>query len=115
MALKIALYLTPDEIDAVADTLPRYAIDGIIATNTTLTRDAVAGLAHAGEAGGLSGPPVHALSLAVIRRLRSRLGDSMAIIGVGGISSGNEALEKIQAGANAVQLDRKSTRLNSSH
>src|SRR3546814_6750395 len=88
----------------MADTLPRYAIDVIIATNTTLSRDAVAGLAHAGEAGRLSGPPVHALSLALIRRLRSPLGDSMAIFGVGGISSGNEALEKIQAGANAVQL-----------
>jgi len=104
MAVKIAPDLNAEQIDAIADTLPRHAIDGVIATNTTLSRDAVAGLAHAGEAGGLSGPPVHALSLAVIRQLRRRLGDSIAIIGVGGILSGNDAREKIQAGANAVQL-----------
>ncbi|HEU0229991.1 MAG TPA: quinone-dependent dihydroorotate dehydrogenase [Burkholderiaceae bacterium] len=104
LAVKIAPDLTVEQIDAIADTLPRYAIDGVIATNTTLSRDAVRGLAHAGETGGLSGPPVHQMSLAVIRHLRQRLGDSIAIIGVGGIMSGQDAREKIDAGADAVQI-----------
>jgi dihydroorotate dehydrogenase len=104
LAVKIAPDLQPEEIDAIADLVPRHGIDGIIATNTTLSRDAVRGLPHEDEAGGLSGPPVHALSLAVIRRLRERLGADTAIIGVGGIEAGRQALEKVQAGADAVQL-----------
>ncbi|WP_323011577.1 quinone-dependent dihydroorotate dehydrogenase [Castellaniella sp.] len=104
LAVKIAPDLSPEEIDAVAELIPRHGIDGIIATNTTLSRDAVRGLPHDDEAGGLSGPPVHALSLAVIRRLRQQLGPDTAIIGVGGIESGQQALEKIQAGADAVQV-----------
>ena len=103
MAVKIAPDLTQEQIDAIADTLPR-GIDGVIATNTTLSRDAVAGMAHAEEAGGLSGAPVHELSLAVIRRLKEQLGSRMAIIGVGGVLSGKAAQEKMQAGADAVQL-----------
>ena len=79
-------------------------MDGIIATNTTLSRDAVQGLPHSQEQGGLSGPPVHELSLNVIRRLREQLGPDFPIIGVGGIESGRQAQEKIQAGAQAVQL-----------
>ena len=104
LVVKIAPDLQAEEIDAVADLVPRHGIDGIIATNTTLSREAVRGLPHEDEAGGLSGPPVHALSLAVIRRLRERLGRETAIIGVGGIESGRQAVEKMQAGADAVQL-----------
>jgi dihydroorotate dehydrogenase len=104
MAVKIAPDLTQDQIDAIADTLPRHGIDGVIATNTTLSRDAVTGQAHADEAGGLSGAPVHELSLKVIRRLKEQLGDSLAIIGVGGVMSGQQAREKMAAGADAVQL-----------
>lgn len=104
LVVKIAPDLTTEQIDVIADTLPRYEVDGVIATNTTLSREAVQGLPHAAEAGGLSGPPVHALSLAVISRLRQQLGASFAIIGVGGIVSGKEAQEKMAAGANAVQL-----------
>lgn len=104
MAVKIAPDLTQEQIDAIADTLPRHGIDGVIATNTTLSRDAVAGQAHADEAGGLSGAPVHELSLKVIRRLKEQLGDSLAIIGVGGVLSGQQAREKMAAGADAVQL-----------
>ncbi|NMK46166.1 quinone-dependent dihydroorotate dehydrogenase [Achromobacter sp. Bel] len=104
MAVKIAPDLTQEQIDAIADTLPRHGIDGVIATNTTLSRDAVAGQAHADEAGGLSGAPVHELSLKVIRRLKEQLGDSLAIIGVGGVLSGQQAREKMAAGAHAVQL-----------
>ncbi len=104
IVVKIAPDLSTDQIDIIADLLPRYGIDGVIATNTTLSRTAVQGLPHADEAGGLSGPPVHELSLLVIARLRQRLGETFAIIGVGGIASGRQAREKIAAGANAVQL-----------
>ncbi len=104
MAVKIAPDLTQEQIDAIAEILPRNGIDGVIATNTTLSRDAVKGQAHSEEAGGLSGAPVHQLSLAVIRRLKERLGNSLAIIGVGGVLSGQEAREKMEAGADAVQL-----------
>jgi dihydroorotate dehydrogenase len=104
LVVKIAPDLGTEEIDAVAELVPRHGIDGIIATNTTLSRDAVRGLPHEDETGGLSGPPVHELSLAVIRRLREHLGRDTAIIGVGGIESGRQAVEKVQAGADAVQL-----------
>lgn len=104
LAVKIAPDLSTEEIDVIADLLPHHDIDGVIATNTTLARDAVQGLPYSNEAGGLSGPPVHALSLVVIRRLRERLGDGFPIIGVGGIASGRQAQEKMAAGANAVQL-----------
>ena len=104
LAVKIAPDLSENQIDTIADILPRFGIDGVIATNTTLSRDAVNGLDHANEAGGLSGAPVHELSLAVIARLRQRMGANASIIGVGGILSGKQAKEKLSAGANAVQL-----------
>lgn len=104
LVVKIAPDLDSEQIDIIADLLPRYDIDGVIATNTTLSRDAVQGLPQADQAGGLSGPPVHELSLAVIARLRQQLGSAFAIIGVGGIASGQQAQEKIAAGANAIQL-----------
>jgi len=104
LVVKIAPDLVPDQVDAIAELLQRYGMDGVIATNTTLDRSAVQGLPHADETGGLSGPPVHELSLAVIRRLRERLGPDTTIIGVGGIHAGRQAREKIEAGADAVQL-----------
>lgn len=104
LAVKIAPDLTEEQIDIITEVLPRHGIDGVIATNTTIARDAVQGIAHAEEAGGLSGAPLHARSLEVIARLRSKLGPDFAIIGVGGIVSGQHAAEKISAGANAVQL-----------
>ena len=104
LVVKIAPDLDSTQVDTIAEVLGKQGIDGVIATNTTLSRDAVAGLPHASETGGLSGPPVHALSLAVIARLRQQLGPDFAIIGVGGITSGDQAVEKIRAGANAVQL-----------
>ncbi|MDO5679992.1 MAG: quinone-dependent dihydroorotate dehydrogenase [Pelistega sp.] len=104
IAIKIAPDLDQDQILSIAHLLPRYGMDGVIATNTTLSRDAVKGLPHAQETGGLSGPPVHELSLKVISSLRRELGPDFAIIGVGGINSGQRALEKVQAGANAIQL-----------
>ena len=104
MVVKIAPDLSTEQVDVIAELLPRYGVDGVISTNTTLSRDAVKGQAHAEETGGLSGPPVHALSLQVIARLRQQLGADYPIIGVGGIASGQQAKEKIQAGAQAVQL-----------
>lgn len=104
LAVKIAPDLTHEQIDVIADVLMSHNVDGVIATNTTLSRDAVQGLPHSQQAGGLSGPPVHQLSMAVIARLRQQMGADMAIIGVGGIDSGQQAREKIAAGANAVQL-----------
>lgn len=104
IAVKIAPDLEQSQIDSIAAAVQQCQIDGIIATNTTLSRDYVAGLTHAQEQGGLSGPAVHALSLKVIERLRSQLGNDFPIIGVGGINSGINAVEKIQAGANAIQL-----------
>lgn len=104
IALKIAPDLDDVQITEIADLLLKHQIDGVIATNTTLARDAVMGQAHAQEAGGLSGAPLHQQSLKVIAALRQHLGATFPIIGVGGIMSGQQAKEKIVAGANAVQL-----------
>ena len=104
MALKIAPDLDDEQIDAIADRLMHYEFDGVIATNTTITRDAVQGLPHAEEMGGLSGSPVREMSLKVIDRLNRRLQRSIPIIGVGGIMSGQDAADKIAAGASLVQI-----------
>jgi len=104
LVVKIAPDLDDAGVDAIADTVTRLGIDGVIATNTTLARDAVQGLAHGNEAGGLSGRPVHQKSLAVISRLRAQAGAELAIIGVGGIMSAADARAKISAGADAIQL-----------
>lgn len=104
IAIKIAPDMDQDQVDSIAHLLLRHKMDGVIATNTTLSREAVKDLPHADEAGGLSGPPVHEMSLKVIARLRQSLGNDFSIIGVGGITSGQQAIEKIQAGANAIQL-----------
>jgi dihydroorotate dehydrogenase len=102
--LKIAPDLDDTQIEAIADALRQHAIEGVIATNTTLSREAVQGLPHADETGGLSGAPVREASTRVIRALRTALGAGYPIIGVGGILSGADALAKIDAGADAVQL-----------
>ena len=104
IALKIAPDVDAEQIHVISQALMRHHMDGVIATNTTVSRDKVLGLVHANEAGGLSGAPVHEMSLAVIAQLRKELGPDFPIIGVGGILSGQHAQEKITAGANAVQL-----------
>jgi len=104
VALKIAPDIDGEQIRTIAEALVRHRIDAVIATNTTITRDAVKGLPHAEEAGGLSGAPVFELSNAVIRGLKKELGDALPIIGVGGILSGADARAKIEAGASLVQL-----------
>lgn len=102
--LKIAPDLDEAQIKVIALTLQKHAIDGVIATNTTLSREAVKGLPHAEEAGGLSGAPVLEASNAVIARLRAELGRNYPIIGVGGVLSGEDAQSKIKAGADLVQI-----------
>ena len=102
--LKIAPDLDQDDIHLIADLLVEFGMDAVIATNTTIARDAVQGLEHGEEAGGLSGAPVRAASNAVIKALKARLGDRLPIIGVGGILSGADAREKIRSGASLVQL-----------
>ena len=104
IALKIAPDLDAEQITTIADSLLQHQIDAVIATNTTTTRDAVQGLAHADEAGGLSGAPVLTLSNRVISALRAELGDTIPIIGVGGILSGADASAKMLAGASLVQV-----------
>lgn len=102
--VKIAPDLDDAQIQLIATTLQRHGIDGVIATNTTISREAVQGQQHAEEAGGLSGKPVFNASNHVIRQLRAALGPAYPIIGVGGIMSAADAVEKIHAGANAVQI-----------
>jgi dihydroorotate dehydrogenase len=102
--VKIAPDLDEAQIEVIAVTLKRHAMDGVIATNTTLSREAVKGMAHAEEAGGLSGAPVLAASNRVISQLRAALGAGYPIIGVGGVMSGADAVSKIKAGADVVQI-----------
>jgi len=104
LALKIAPDLDSEQIKQIAALLMRHRIDGVIATNTTLSRDGVENLPHGKEAGGLSGAPVREKSTAVIRQLAAELQEALPIIGVGGILSGADAVEKIQAGAALVQI-----------
>jgi len=104
IALKIAPDLESEQVGEIASLLLEYQMDAVIATNTTLAREAVAGLPHAEEAGGLSGAPVKNKSTLVIRQLAQHLGNEIPIIGVGGIMSGEDAREKIEAGANLVQV-----------
>lgn len=104
LALKIAPDLDEHQIGAIADLLTRYAIDAVIATNTTISRDAVSALPHGDETGGLSGAPVKNRSTQIVRDLSRALGGALPIIGVGGIVSGADAHEKIDAGAALVQL-----------
>lgn len=104
IALKIAPDLDESQIAAIAALLMVHQVDAVIATNTTLARDAVQGLPHAEEGGGLSGLPVRDAATRVIRTLARHLQGAVPIIGVGGILSGDDAVEKIAAGAQLVQL-----------
>ena len=104
LAVKIAPDMDDEGVRFVATALKDSGLDGVIATNTTIERDAVAGHRHAEEAGGLSGRPVRESSTRVIKTLYSELGDALPIIGVGGVTDGNSAADKISAGAKLVQL-----------
>ena len=102
--VKIAPDLDQAQVSVIAATLRRHGMDGVVATNTTIHRDAVKGLPHSDEAGGLSGSPVLEPSNRVIAQLRAALGSSFPIIGVGGILSAADAVSKIRAGADVVQI-----------
>ena len=104
LAVKIAPDLDDAELPRIADALVEHEFDAVIATNTTVARDAVAGLPHATEAGGLSGAPLQARSTEVVRLLARHLQGRLPVIGVGGIMSGDDAAAKIEAGAALVQL-----------
>ena len=104
MFVKIAPDLDEAQVGVIAATLQGEGIDGVIATNTTLARDAVQGLPHSEEAGGLSGAPVREASNRVITQLRATLGPAFPIIGVGGVMSADDARAKLAAGADLVQI-----------
>jgi len=104
LAVKIAPDLDDVAVNAVARLLVAHRLDGVIATNTTIARDGVAGLPHADEAGGLSGAPLRERSTAVLRTLAKALDGALPIIGVGGILAAGDAQQKIDAGATLVQL-----------
>jgi len=104
LAVKIAPDMDDEGIRFIASALKESGLDGVIATNTTIGREAVAGHRHADEAGGLSGLPVREPSTRVIKALYSELGETLPIIGVGGVTDGNSAAEKIRAGAKLVQI-----------
>ena len=105
--VKIAPDLSDEDVDAVADLALKLGLDGIIATNTTIGRGGLAtpqAEVEAAGAGGLSGAPLSARSLAVLRRLRARAGDRLVLVAAGGIADADEAWERIRAGATLVQL-----------
>jgi len=104
LAVKIAPDLDDVAVNAVARLLVAHRLDGVIATNTTIARDGMAGLPHADEAGGLSGAPLRERSTAVLRTLAKALDGALPVIGVGGILAAGDAQQKIDAGATLVQL-----------
>ncbi len=104
LAIKIAPDLTEPEIDMIGDRLLAHGIDGVIATNTTVSRVGVERSRHHGEAGGLSGKPLQHAATIVIRRLAQQLQERIPIIGAGGITSAETAQQKFEAGATLLQI-----------
>jgi dihydroorotate dehydrogenase len=104
LAVKIAPDLEDDAIGVIADVISRHHMDAVIATNTTISREGVQGMKHAEEAGGLSGAPLKAKADRVLAALRKSLPDQVALIGVGGITTGQDAVDKLNLGANLVQF-----------
>ena len=104
LVVKVAPDLAADEIRAIADAVRRHGIEGVIATNTSVSRQGVEGLRHASEAGGLSGAPIREQATRVLRELAFALRGEVTLIGAGGILSGADAQEKFAAGAQLVQL-----------
>ncbi|WKE67365.1 quinone-dependent dihydroorotate dehydrogenase [Gallaecimonas kandeliae] len=104
IVVKIAPDMNLEELQSVADCLRRHHLDGVIATNTTLSREGVEGLKHGDEAGGLSGRPVRQKSTETVKNLKAMLAGELPIIGVGGIDSAQSAREKLAAGADLLQI-----------
>jgi dihydroorotate dehydrogenase len=104
LAVKVAPDLESDALPAISKVISQHGMDAVIATNTTVARDGVEGLEHAKEAGGLSGAPLKTRSNEVLAAFRSLLPTEIALIGVGGITSGQDAVEKLDLGADLVQF-----------
>jgi dihydroorotate dehydrogenase len=104
LVVKVAPDLHVAEIQAIADAVRRHGIDGVIATNTSVSREGVQGVRHAAEAGGLSGAPIRVRATEVLAALATRLQGEAVLFGAGGIMSGADAAEKFRAGAALVQL-----------
>jgi dihydroorotate dehydrogenase len=104
MLVKVSPDLATEDLIAIAGLVRELRIDGVIATNTTITRDVVKGVRHSEEKGGLSGAPIRALALRSIPILREHLGSDIPLIAVGGIDSGDAAVAALQAGADLVQI-----------
>ncbi|WP_230661398.1 quinone-dependent dihydroorotate dehydrogenase [Psychrobacter sp. I-STPA10] len=104
LVLKVAPDLEEDQVDFIAQQLIDFEIDGLIATNTTLSRIGVEDLPFGKETGGLSGRPVSHHSTQILLQFHERLADQVALIGVGGIDNGDKAIKKLQAGATLIQL-----------
>ncbi|MDX1381018.1 MAG: quinone-dependent dihydroorotate dehydrogenase, partial [Xanthomonadales bacterium] len=104
LVVKLAPDLDDEAIPRLAGVIAEHRFDGVIATNTTIARDAVAGAEHAGEAGGLSGAPLRERADEVLARLRQALPAEIALIGTGGITRGAHAARKMELGASLVQF-----------
>ncbi|NNK33323.1 MAG: dihydroorotate dehydrogenase (quinone), partial [Xanthomonadales bacterium] len=104
MAVKVAPDLDDGAIPVIAQVVEHHGMDAVIATNTTIGRDGVEGLEHAGETGGLSGAPLKEKADRVLAALRRELPDEIALIGVGGITCGQDAVDKLERGASLVQF-----------
>lgn len=104
IALKVAPDLDEASVPAIAEAVVRHGMEAVIATNTTIAREGVEHLDHGDEAGGLSGAPVFERANAMLSNFRNALPDTVALVGVGGILSGDDAAEKIRLGADLVQF-----------
>jgi len=104
LLVKVAPDLDDEQVAAIARAAVKHAVDGLIATNTTIEREAVAGHRHAQETGGLSGKPLFEPSTRVLEKLAGAVGGKVPLIGVGGIVSGTHARAKVDAGASLVQV-----------
>jgi dihydroorotate dehydrogenase len=104
LLVKVAPDLDDAQIEVIAELAVKHGVDGLIATNTTVTREAVSGHRHALQTGGLSGRPLYALSTKVLRKLADTLAGRVPLVGVGGIHAGRDARGKIEAGASLVQV-----------
>jgi len=104
MAVKVAPDLDSAEVEELAESFAKFDIDAIIVSNTTMSRDGVKNLQYGNEAGGLSGRPVFEKSTEVVRQFRAALPENLPIIAAGGIMSGDDAVEKLDAGASLVQI-----------